>query len=213
MKKLLSSVALIVISIISANAQLVSPTTQYKEGISLGLEKNKILFLEYAKNGFVGRVKQTLIADKAKYQYFRVEGGYDFQTEFVDMAIDVFYSSEWLFESYNIGSQISFTSSIYDKYGNIAVRYIPYYDKDLKFNNGWSVSGKLNVTETISFVAEYGRVPDFRIAYKRLYLGAIFTVKNLSVYPILEIPLYDNEIHLSHSQVCVSLSYTLGKWL
>ena len=122
MKKLLSSVALIVISIISANAQLVSPTTQYKEGISLGLEKNKILFLEYAKNGFVGRVKQTLIADKAKYQYYRVEGGYDFQTEFVDMAIDVFYSSEWLFESYNIGSQISFTSSIYDKYGNIACK-------------------------------------------------------------------------------------------
>lgn len=210
MKRLFSSIVLIVISCVSAKAQLISPTTLYKEGISLGLEKNKILFLEYAKNGFSGRVKQTLTADKAKYQYFRIEGGYDFHTEFVDLSCDVFYSSEWHLESFTIGSQVTLISSIYDKYGNIAVRYVPYYDRDLKFHNGWSVSGKVNLTKSISLVAEYGNVPDFRIAYNRLYLGAIFTVKNLSVYPVLEIPLYENEIHLSHSQMVVSICYTFG---
>lgn len=106
-----------------------------------------------------------------------------------------------------MGTQITVVSKIFDTYGNLGLSYIPYYDLELKVNNGWSVSSKINIIDNISFVAEYGSVPDYRIAYKRLYLGVIFKVKNLVVYPMSEILLYESEPHLSHSQVVVSMCY------
>ena len=211
MRKILFSLLTLLLSSITLKAQLTSPYSSCIEGISIGLETNRTFFVEYTKGGFESRFKQSLTFDRACHQYLRVEGGYTMNAKVLDITCDLFYSSDWKFDKYNIGSQISLNSRVFDKYGNIAIRYVPYYDKELKFNQGWSVSGKFNVAKDISLVAEYGKVPDFRIAYKRLYLGTVFIIHNLSVYPLMEVPLYENEIHLSHSQIVVSMSYTFGK--
>lgn len=211
MRKFVFTLILSLFSLISVKAQFISPVSSYIDGISIGIEKNKSFFIEYGNKGFNARMKHTIIVDRIKYQNFRVEGGYFFNTKSVDLTCDLFYSSDWNFSNYNIGSQISLISRIFDKYGNIGISYVPYYDKELKFNNGWTVSGKVNATKEISFVVEYGKVPDYYIAYNRLYIGAILKVNNLSVYPLIEIPIYESESHFSHSQMLVSVCYTLGK--
>ena len=213
MRKFLFCLFLLLLSSIALRAQLCSPFSSFADGVSVGLEKNRSFVLEYGKGGLGVRFQQSLTFDRARHQYLRIESGYTLNIKALDISCDLFYSSNWKFDKYNIGSQISIYSRFFDRYGNIAVRYVPYYDKELKFNHGWSISGNLNVAKDISLVAEYGEVPDFRIAYRRLYLGTIFKIHNLSVYPILEVPLYDNEIHLSHSQLVVSMAYTFGKYL
>ena len=213
MKKKLFSIALILLSSNALRAQLISPFPSRIDGISIGLEKSRSFFLEYAKGGFDCRLKQSLTFDRARYQHLRIEGGYTLNLYYLDITCDLFYSSNWYFNKYNLGSQVFLCSRFFDKYGNISVRYVPYYDNELKFKQGGSVSGKLNLTKEISLVAEYGNTPDFRIAYKRLYIGAICKIKNLSVYPLLEVPFYENEVHLSHSHIVVSMSYALDEWL
>lgn len=208
MKKWILGLMLLFIGIIPINAQLISPASMYQDGLALGIEKNKSLFVEYGYKRFNARLKQTIIIDKPQYQSLRIEGGYTLDAFYFDLTCDLFYSTDWYICDYNFGTQISLVSKVFDKYGNLGFSYIPYYDSEQKGNNGWSVSGKVNVAKDISLVAEYGNVPDFRIAYNRLYLGAIFTVKNLFVYPVLEIPLYENETHLSHSKMVVSMCYT-----
>lgn len=208
MKKWILSIVLIIIGVVSVNAQLISPASRYLDGLSLGLEKNKSLFLEYGYNRFNAKLKQTIIIDKPQYQFFRIEGGYTLDAYYFDIACDLFYSTDWNFDNFNLGTQFSLLSKVFDKFGNIGISYFSYFDSELGWNNGWSVSSKINIIDNISFVAEYGLVPDYLIAYKRLYIGAIFKVKNLAVYPLLEIPLYESEPHLSHSQMVVSMCYS-----
>lgn len=211
MRNYLLYLVLVILSSISARAQLIQPFSSYNDGLSLGLEKNRSFYIEYGNNGFEYRLKHSITADKIRYQYWRIEGGYTYRTNLIDLTCDLFYSSDWHLEGYNVGTQVSVICNFFDQYGNIAFRYVPFYDKELKFNHGWSISGKLKIVEEISLVAEYGSIPDFRISYNRLYLGTIFNVHTLSVYPMLEIPLYENEVRLSHSHVVVSLSYTFGE--
>lgn len=136
MRKYLFSLVLTLLSSIALRAQLISPYPSHIDGISIGLEKSQSCFLEYAKGGFDCRFKQSLVFDRARYQYLRVEGGYTLNLQYLDITCDLFYSSNWDFNEYNLGSQVFLCSRIFNKYGSIAVRYVPYYDKKLKFKQG-----------------------------------------------------------------------------
>ena len=94
-----------------------------------------------------------------------------------------------------------------DNIVKIGAEYIPYYDKDLKFQHGWSVGAQTKLYKQISLFAAYGRKPDYRIAYERLYFGFDFEYKELWVKPMAEIPSYDSGIRWSHSKIVVSMSY------
>ena len=89
------------------NAQLISPSSMYQDGLSLGLEKNKSLFVEYGYKRFNAKLKQTIIVDRPQYQFLRIEGGYTLDAYYLDLTCDLFYSTDWNFGNYNLGSQIS----------------------------------------------------------------------------------------------------------
>lgn len=210
MRKVILGFILSIINTYFLNAQLISPASTYIDGISIGIEKSKSLFIEYGYRGFSSRFKHSVIADKVIYQNFRIEGGYSIQTNFIDLTCDLFYSSEWTFDNYNIGSQVTFISHLFNDYVNFGASYTPYYDNTYKYNNGWAFSGKITITNDISLIAEYGKIPEYRIAYRKIFLGINFIVQNLSVSPILEIPLYNNEPHLSHTQLIFNLCYVFN---
>lgn len=182
------------------------------QGVTLGLEKNNSVFLEYIlKNGFGVGVKHTVIVDKVEYQSFRIEGGYTWNNNYIALNASPFMTSDWKGSFYNVGTHLGVLSNYYSNYARIGAEYVPYYDSDLKMQHGWAVKGLVNVTKEMALLAEYSRKPDFRIAYKRMYAGAKFHVKNLTVTPMLEVPIYDGGLHASHSSVVVNLAYTFAK--
>lgn len=182
------------------------------QGITLGLEKNNTVFLKYNwRNGFSVGAKHTVIVDKVEYQSFRIEGGYTWNNNYITLNATPFVTSDWKGSFYNAGASLGLLSNYYSKYARIGAEYVPYYDSDLKMQHGWAVKGLVNVTKEIALLAEYGRKPDYRIAYKRMYTGVMFQVENLTVMPMLEIPIYDGGLHASHSSVVVNLAYRFEK--
>lgn len=195
-----------------SQAQLSGAMFDKGQGITIGLEKNSSVFLEYNwKQGFHVGAKHTVIVDKVEYQSLRIEGGYTWMNDYVHLDASPFVTSDWKGSFYNVGLRIGALSNYYSKYVRIGAEYVPYYDSDLKMQHGWAVMGQVNVTKEVALLAEYSRKPDYRIAYKRFYTGAKFHVKNLSVIPMLEVPIYDGGLHASHSSVVVNLAYTFAK--
>lgn len=178
------------------------------EGITIGLEKNNSIILDYGfRHGIHISFKHTVYADKLSKQNWRVSVMYSKKLKIIQTAANAFVSSDWCTSFYNIGCSLKLSNLWEEDIAKIGLEYIPYYDKDLKFQNGWSAGAQIKIYKQISFLAEYGCKPDYRIAYKRLYMGFEFSALNLCVKPMLEIPFYDSGLKLNHSKVVVSMFY------
>lgn len=178
------------------------------EGLTVGLEKNNSLWADYGfRNGIHVNFKHTVYADKLSKQSWRVSVLYSKDFKIIQTAATAFVTSDWQTSFHNIGCSLRLRNLWKEDIVKIGVEYIPYYDNDLKFQNGWSAGTQIRLYKQISFLAEYGRKPDYRIAYKRMYLGFDFSELNLCVRPMLEIPFYDSGLQWNHSKVVVSMFY------
>lgn len=208
MRKLFFTIMLLCIPLIG-NAQFSDATYLKKQGFSIGLEKNSTAFLDYEwSKGFFVEAKHTVIADKIKYQSFRIEGGYKWDNEYIQLSASPFVTSDWRGSFWNAGMKIGLISNYLSRFFRIGGQYVPYYDCDLKMQHGWSIAGLVNITKEIALFAEYCQKPESRVAYKKVYAGVSFNVRNLVVAPMIEIPIYDGGFHASHSSVAVNLAYT-----
>ena len=178
------------------------------DGLSVGLEKNNSVWADYAfKNGFHINIKHTAIADELSRQSWRISALYGMDLKVVQAVATPFVTSDWKTSFYNFGLSLKFRNLWKDKIVKFGVEYIPYYDKELRFQNGWAVGTQVRLYKQVSCFTEYGRNPDYRIAYERMYLGFVIEAKDLCVKPMLELPSYDSGIRWTHSKIVVSLYY------
>lgn len=192
----------------STFAQFSSPIPSKNNGVTIGLKKNYSAFIEYGwKSGFYMGAKHTVIADRVDYQSFRFVCGYGWTTPYVQFSISPFATSDWKSSFWNMGASLNVSCECFSGHVSMGAEYLPYYDSALDWQSGWALSGAVNLTKELSLIAEYSRRPDYRIAYRRVYVGASFHVSNLVVAPMVEFPLYDAGFHASHSSVIVSMAY------
>ncbi len=182
------------------------------KGLNLGLEKNSSIIADYSfGNGIHVNVKHTAIADELSRQSWRVSASYNADLRYVQATGTPFITSDWKTSFYNLGFSLKLRNLWRDDNFKIGAEYVPYYDNELKFQNGWAIGAELRLYKHISLFAEYGRRPDYRIAYERMYLGFDISVMNLCVKPMIEIPSYDSGIRWTHSKIVVSMYYTFGQ--
>ncbi len=181
------------------------------DGLSVGLEKNNSILAGYGlKNGIHVLAKHTAIADELSRQSWRISALYGADLKILQIMASPFFSSDWKTTFYNLGLSLKLRNLWKDNIVRIGAEYVPYYDTDLKFQHGWSVGGQARLYKQISLFAEYGRKPDYRIAYERMYWGFSIPVTNLCVKPMIEIPSYDSGIRWSHSKIVISMYYDFG---
>lgn len=179
--------------------------------LSMGLEKNNSLWVDYGfKNGINVNFKHTAIADELSLQSWRISALCSSDLKIVRAIVTSFVTSDWHTSFYNIGLSLKLSNLYKDNIVKLGAEYVPYYDKDLKFQNGWAVGAQTRLYKQISLFLEYGRKPDYRIAYERLYLGFDISAMDLRVKPMIEIPSYDSGIRWTHSKIVVSMYYTFG---
>lgn len=194
---------------INALAQFSDTNLRETDGLSVGIEKNNSGWIDYGlNNGLHANIKHTLIADKLPRQSWRVGASYNFAPKYVQVNVAPFVTSDWYASFVNVGSSIQVSNLWMADRFMIGAEYVPYYDSDLKFQNGWAFAAQARIHKNISLFAEYGRKPDFRIAYERAYLGFDIKVLDLNVKPMLEIPVYDSGVRFDHSKIQVSACYT-----
>ena len=178
-------------------------------GLTVGLEKNYSIWVDYGfKNGIHINAKHSVIADKLSKQSWRLSASYSVNINIIQATATPFISSDWFTSFYNMGFSVKLVNLWKDNIVKIGAEYIPYYDKDLKFQHGWAVGAQTKLYKQISLFAEYGRKPDYRIAYERMYLGFDIKTRDLCVKPMIEIPSYDSGIRWTHSKIVVSMCYS-----
>lgn len=213
MKKLCIIIACMCVSMV-CRAQFTSPMYNDQRAWSVGLDKNTSVYVNHSwMSGFHTAFKHTVIADKVEYQSYRLDGGYLWSNPYVNIDASPFFTGDWKMSFWNVGLQLSAVNQWKSEYFRCGIKYIPYYDSELRMQHGWAVGLEANVSKDVSLIMEYGRTPEYRIAYNRLYAGVVFKVFNLMVKPMFEMPIYDTGIHPSHGKVVVSLSYGFGKTL
>lgn len=179
------------------------------EGFTIGVEKNNSGWIDYRfKHGIHLNVKHTLIADKLPRQSWRIGASYNFEPKYIQLNLNPFITSDWYASFVNVGCSMKLSNLLKEDKFKIGVEYLPYYDNDLSFQNGWSVAAQVHLYKAISMLSEFGRKPDYRIAYKRLYFGFEAKISELCVKPLLEIPLYDSGVRFDHSKIAISTYYT-----
>ncbi len=178
-------------------------------GLSIGLEKNNSLWVDYGfEKGIHLNVKHTAIADKLPRQSWRIGASYNFTPKYIQLNLNPFITSDWYASFVNVGCSFKLSNLLKDDKFKIGAEYMPYYDNDLTFQNGWSIAAQVHVYKALSLLSEFGRKPDYRIAYKRFYIGLEAKISDLSVKPLLEIPIYDSGVRFDHSKIVVSCFYT-----
>lgn len=176
------------------------------KGWSLGLVKNDMLFADYGlNNGLHFQLKQSLIADELKQEYDVLSVSYKLPVSAVELLAEAFAGTDWHGSYLNAGSRISIAGG--SEGFKIGAAVIPYYDSDLDYQTGWSFAASAKLYKDISLFGEFGRQPEYRIAYNRAYLGFDIKYAHLDIKPMLQIPCYDSGVRLDHSKVVVSLSY------
>ena len=180
------------------------------EGFSVGIEKNNSIWTSYGfRNGIHINFKHTAIADELSKQSWRISALFAKELKVVQAIAAPFVTSDWYTSFYNVGMSIRIRNTWKDDVVKIGIEYIPFHDNDLKFQNGWAVGLEKRLYKQTSLFLEYGRKPDFRIAYERLFVGFDIIAKDLCVKPMIVIPSYDSGIRWNHSKVVVSMSYIL----
>ena len=197
---------------IQSHGQFADVELTNKRWLTLGLEKNNSVWADY---GFKNRIhisgKHTAIADKLSEQSWRLSASYIANIDVIQATVNPFVTSDWNTSFYNLGLSVKLRNLWKNNIVKIGTEYIPYYDKDLKFQHGWAVGVQTKFYKQISLFAEYGRKPDYRIAYERMYLGFDIAYKEICVKPMIEIPSYDSGIRWTHSKIVVSMSYNFEK--
>lgn len=193
-------------------AQFSNTDLRYTYGMIVGIEKNNSVWLDYGfDKSFHINIKHTAMADKLYRQSWQISGSYNITPKHIQVNLSPFLTSDWYGTFVNYGCSFRLSNLWRKERFMLGIEYVPYYDNELRSQNGWALAAQVKVQKDISFFTEYGRKPDYRIAYKRVYSGFEIIVADLYVKPMLEIPIYDSGLRLDHSKLVVSMFYSFKK--
>lgn len=178
-------------------------------GLSVGLEKNNTGWIDYGfSSGFHINVKHTLTPIELVEQNWGIGLSYNHKFNFFQFSFSPSITSNWNTSFINIGGALKLSNLWKYNIIKLGIEYIPYYDTDLKFQNGWALAAQTKIHKDISIFCEYGKKADYRIIYKRIYAGFEVKLLDLCVKPLLQIPIYYSGMKLTQSQILVSAYYT-----
>jgi len=211
MNKFIYVITIVAASFFSTNAYSQFSETDLRTvtGLSVGLEKNNIGWVDYGFNsGFHINIMHTIAPRELNEQNWRFGISYNRGFKYLQIALSPFMNSNWNLSFANVGTSIKVSNFWKHNLFRLGVEYIPHYDTNIKFHNAWAFAVQAKLFKNISILCEYGEKPDYRIAYKRIYAGFEVKVLNLYLKPLLEIPIHDSGIKLKSSRVLVSAYYT-----
>lgn len=198
----------------SIHAQFSELDLKGTRGTTVGIVKNKMAVIDYGfKTPWHIQLKQSIVADELKQQYDQLQVSYAVDLKYVYAEMQLFGSTDWGLTYANCGARLNVSNKFFEDHLKLGVAFIPFYDSGMNYVSGWAVGASTKLYRDISLCVEYSREPEYRIAYKRAYIGFDINYKHLKVKPMLQIPCYDGGIRFDHSKVLVTATYTFNRKL
>lgn len=82
----------------------------------------------------------------------------------------------------------------------------PYYDSGLGYNTAWMAQASCRIIDSMSILAGYSTIPEYRVSEKRIRGGFEFRVAQLKVRPELSVSL-DGNTRMKNLRVLMSMQY------
>lgn len=169
----------------------------------IGLRDNNYAYLSYTlHDSWMFKIEHSAFTESFKYQYFRINAGYLKNVWKAEIEGTPYFGTTYKNNFYNLGLQASVTLHAV-KWIDAKVTVNPHYDSFYGYNTCFLGGVAVNATKNISIIAQYSDIPEYRIKEERLRVGFNFHVRNLSVSPILSVPINSD----SKSRLLVSFDY------
>ncbi len=199
MKNFTATILLALIACFSAQAQF-----------NVGIRDTRYVYAGYTwDKKFSVQLEHSIYSEKMQYQYVRLYAGYQ-HTFFDNLSFKVspYYGMTWN-NNYRNGGVLFDLSYNYKRAGVYGILN-PHYDSTFHYETMFRLGAKFDITRQIAVCADYNTIPVYRQSEKSVRAGFDFKVKNLSVSPMLSIPVAGNQ-KLNYVSVLLSFNYVFGE--
>lgn len=174
----------------------------------IGLRDSKYAFVGYEWNsGWNIKLDQSIFDEGFKNQYIRCTGKYQGHIRHFDFTMSSFAGTTYNDSFYDLGASIKGTYHPL-KWLGIGAEINPRYDSGYKYETCYMLGTDFYINDEIALLAQYNTIPEYRISEKRAKVGLRFTVNNLTVSPMLSLPIEGNAKAL---RVLVGFQYEFPK--
>ena len=138
--------------------------------------------------------------------------------QYVRAIAEANFSIEHLMISYKLYSGLLYNQNFYDVGADLKLDYTlvnrielfadvsPHYDSGYEYKTNYGVGTSVRLYKGMWLVGQYTTVPEYRMSEKRIRAGFIFKENNLSVTPVISIPV---KKEIKSMRVLVSMDYSL----
>ncbi|MDE6249866.1 MAG: hypothetical protein K2M29_09190 [Paramuribaculum sp.] len=195
MKRILLTLILTVITCTAAIGQ-----------VEIGLQNSRYGYLGYTlKDHWNFRLRQSLFSERMRYQQIQLEAAYLGSIGHFDYSGGIYGSTEWGGDWRTGGVKIRGQFNTLKRL-HINATINPHYDSEYDYTTCFSVGAEVDIIKSISILASYTTIPDYRKSEKRIHGGASFHVGQLSVTPEISIPVSSSE-RLKQMRILTSFGY------
>lgn len=158
-----------------------------KGQIYLGMRDNNYAYCGLTiKNKFNVSIEHSLYSEKMSYQKIRLYVGYQQNLGDFNLKVSPYISSVWNGMYKDYGSMIDCSYNIFDfAVGDIT--FNPHHDSGFGTDFNYMVGIKCKVYKDLWITSHYSCIPEFRSSEKRVRLGILISVGQLSIEPCLSI--------------------------
>ena len=176
--------------------------------LSLNLRDSKYVGVSYLlNNGFGLSLEHSVFSQEISTQYVRGNLLFDKSLGSIDYKIATYYGMPYDAAYYNFGTDLSGEFPL-NRTVKVFIGLNPHYDSFFKYKTCFDAGANFHLHKDVGIMASYSTKPEFRQNEKRIKVGLMLKVQNLSVYPYLSIPL---EGAIKSFRLLVNLNYVFDK--
>lgn len=177
---------------------------------NVGLLNNRLPFIGFdSSRGYNFRLYQSIYSEKISHQYMRLEGGFTYDAKIFDLEGTLLAGTAYNRSYTNTSLQLSILCRPCNILG-VKATIAPWWDSSLHYTTCYNLETTANISSEIALCASLSNIPEYRLAEKRLKIGALFHVKNLTVNPLLSIDLTSGRVAKNFRPI-VNFTYTFAR--
>ncbi len=160
--------------------------------VHIGLRENKYAQIGYGfKEDWQITLEHSIYAEKFGFQKVRLYAEYKHSWGNAQLRANSYISTLWNGDYQDYGIALTGRYQLFIPWA-IEATINPHYDSQYGYKTCYAISTDIHIIKALSAVAQYTTIPEYRLSEKRFRVGFNLSHGNLSVTPLLSIPVEGN---------------------
>ncbi len=177
LKRIMLTAALIAVGYFLAEAQCF-----------IGMRDARYVNAGYSfSNGLTVGAEHSIYSEDFEYQKIRIFAKYYHAWENMSISTSVYGSTLWNRDYQDYGGAVTLRYNLLKIWG-IEASINPHYDTHYGYMTCYTLGSDVRIIDNVALVGQYSTIPEYRLDEKRVRVGLRLTKGNLSITPMVSIP-------------------------